>query len=445
MQGLLTDLYELTMAAGYFQAGKAGQRATFELSLRRLPAHRSYVLAAGLEQAIEYLLELKFTPEGIEYLKGLPVFSRAPAAFFDCLREFRFTGDVWAVEEGTPLFAGEPVLRVSAPLLEAQIPETFLLSTMTFQTLIATKASRMVEAAGGRGVIEFGTRRAHTPQAGTLGARAAYIGGCIGTSNVEAGYRFHIPVFGTAAHSWTLAFDSEAEAFARLQELLGENTVYLVDTYELETGVENAAAVEGSFWGIRLDSGDFLAESRVARRILDRAGCRQARIMASGDLNEHRIAELTAAGAPIDCFGVGTELATSADAPSMGSIYKLVEIERKGRLRGAAKFSPDKSTLPGAKQIFRFRDHDVVGLAEENFPGATPLLVPVMHAGARLGERIPLGQIRQQAQRRLAEIPSACRRLEDPAAFPVLLSERLQALAAEVRSAELKTLDSKRA
>ena len=443
VQALLTDLYELTMAAGYFQAGKAAERATFELALRRLPVHRSYVLTAGLEQAIDYLLQLRFTPPEIEYLKSLPALSGAPAGFFDYLRQFRFTGDVWAVEEGTPLFAGEPVLRVSAPLIEAQLPETYLLSTITFQTLIATKASRMVQAAAGRGVIEFGTRRAHTPEAGTLGARAAHIGGCAGTSNVEAGYRFGIPAYGTAAHSWTLAFDSEPEAFARLQELLGERTVYLVDTYEMEAGVENAVAVGGPFWGIRLDSGDFLVESRIARRILNRGGYPEARIMASGDLNEYRIAELVAAGAPIDWFGVGTELATSADAPSMGSIYKLVEIEREGRLRGAAKFSPDKFTLPGAKQVFRFPDHDVVGLAEESFPGAAPLLVPVVRAGARIAERIPLSRIREQAQQKMAEIPLACRRLEDPASFPVLHSEPLQALTAEVRSAELKTLDSK--
>ncbi|MBI3694670.1 MAG: nicotinate phosphoribosyltransferase, partial [Acidobacteria bacterium] len=305
MHGLLTDLYELTMAAGYFQSGKTAERAVFELSVRRLPANRSYILIAGIEQALEYLLNLSFTADEIAYIRRLPAFSRTPGEFFDYLREFRFTGDVWAVEEGTPLFPDEPVLRVSAPLIEAQIPETYLLATVTFQTLIATKASRMVEAAQGRPIVEFGTRRAHTPQAGALGARAAYIGGCAGTSNVEAGHRFGIPVFGTAAHSWTLAYDSEPEAFARLHDLLGERAIYLVDTYDVGQGLRNAVAAGRPFWGIRLDSGDFLAESRLARRILDGAGFPQARIMASGDLNEYRIAALVSGGAPIDWFGVG--------------------------------------------------------------------------------------------------------------------------------------------
>ena len=445
MRALLTDLYQLTMAAGYFQAGKTAERATFEFSIRRLPTGRSYVLVAGIEQAIDYLLDLQFTPAEIDYLRGVPVFSRAPEGFFRYLGEFRFTGDVWSVEEGAPLFAGEPLLRVSAPLPEAQIPETYLLAAITFQTLIATKASRVVEAAAGRAVVEFGTRRAHTAEAGVLGARAAYIGGCAGTSNVEAGARFLVPVYGTAAHSWTLAFDSEREAFARLQELLGERAIYLVDTYDTEAGVENAAAVGLPFLGIRLDSGDLDEESRAARRILDRAGYAGARIMASGDLDEYRIADLVAAGAPIDWFGVGTELATSADAPTMGSIYKLVEIEREGQVRRAAKFSPQKSSLPGVKQVFRFPDHDLVGLAEESFRGATPLLQPVVRAGQRMAGKPSLDQIRERAQKNLAALPAACRRWDQVFPYPVLYSEKLQALTAEVRKAEIKILEARRA
>ncbi|HYM12152.1 MAG TPA: nicotinate phosphoribosyltransferase [Bryobacterales bacterium] len=438
MHGLLTDLYELTMAAGYFQAGKTAERATFELSARRLPANRSYILAAGLEQAIDYLRDLSFTARQIDYLRALPGFSRAPAAFFEYLRDFRFTGDVWAAEEGTPLFAGEPLLRVSAPIIEAQIPETYLLATLTFQSLIATKASRIVAAAEGRPVVEFGTRRAHTPQAGTLGARAAYLAGCVGTSNVEAGHRFGIPVYGTAAHSWTMSYDSEPEAFAHLEALLGPLTVYLVDTYDVPAGVQNAIAVGRPFWGIRLDSGDFLTDSRAARRAFDHAGYPEARIMASGDLNEARIAELVSAGAPIDWFGVGTELATSCDAPAMGSVYKLVEIEREGRVRPAAKFSRGKPSLPGAKQIFRFPDHDVLGLAGESLPGATPLLEPVVRAGARIAPQPDLAPLRERSRQKLAAIPEACRRLENPSAYPVILSGRLRALAAEVRKSELK-------
>jgi len=432
MKALLTDLYELTMAAGYWQAGKSAERATFELSIRRLPANRSYLLATGLEEALAYLLDLAFNPPEIDYLRSQPVFSQVSPGFWDYLSRFRFTGDVWAVGEGTPVFAGEPLLRISGPLPEAQIAETYLLSTITFQTLIATKAARIVEAAAGRGVVEFGTRRAHTPQAGVLGARAAYIGGCMGTSNVEAGYRFGIPVYGTAAHSWTQAFDSEPEAFCRLQQLLGDRTIYLLDTYDVEAGARNAAAVGQPFLGVRLDSGDLEAQSRLVRRILDDAGYREARIMASGDLNEQRIAALVRAGAPIDWFGAGTELATSADAPHLASIYKLVEIERGGQPRPTAKRSADKPSWPGIKQVFRGPGYDIVGLECESFAGAAPLLEPVVERGRRVAEPPALSQIRGRARAQLAELPAACRRLENPEPYPVRYSEKLQALCAQL-------------
>lgn len=252
------------MSAGYFEAGKARERATFELSVRRLPRHRNYVLAAGLEQALEYLRGLRFEAGEIEYLRGLPQLSKASPAFFEYLRELRFSGDVFAVPEGTPLFAGEPMMTIRAPLIEGQIPETYLLSTLTFQSLIATKASRMVAVAGGRDVVEFGTRRAHTPEAGVLGARAAYIGGCAGTSNTLAGYRFAIPVMGTAAHAWVMSFASETESFRRMQELMGTRAVHLIDTYDSIAGARKAIKVGAPFWGVRLDSGDFLELSRLS-------------------------------------------------------------------------------------------------------------------------------------------------------------------------------------
>ncbi len=225
MNGLLTDLYELTMAAGYLRAGKARDRATFELFVRRLPANRNFIVAAGLHLAVDYLLSLRFTPEEIEYLRTLSQFSRVAPDFFDTLRDLRFTGDVFAVPEGTPVFAGEPLLTVRAPLMEAQIVETYLLAAIGFESLVASKAARIVEAASGRTVVEFGTRRAHSPEAGVLAGRAAYIGGCIGTSNTLAGMRYGIPVFGTAAHSWVLSFEDEVESFRRLQQLLGPATV----------------------------------------------------------------------------------------------------------------------------------------------------------------------------------------------------------------------------
>src|SRR5437764_458231 len=256
MNALLTDLYELTMAAGYFDSGKSAEKATFEFTIRRLPANRNFAVVAGLPQVVDYLLNLSFAPEEIDYLRGLPQFARVSPAFFDYLRDFRFTGDLFAVPEGTVVFAGEPVLTVRAPIIEAQIPETYLLSTVTFQTLIASKAARCVEVSGGRAVVEFGTRRAHTPDAGVVGARAAYLGGCAGTSNALAGFRYGIPVMGTCAHSWVMSFSCEREAFRKLQRVLGESTVQLLDTYDTLEGARQAAQVGAPMWGVRLASGD---------------------------------------------------------------------------------------------------------------------------------------------------------------------------------------------
>src|SRR5450432_4357355 len=369
MNGLLTDLYELTMAAAYFEAGKSSETASFEFTIRRLPANRNFVIAAGLAQAVDYLLNLSFTSEEIDYLRGLEQFRNVSAGFFDYLRDFRFTGDLFAVPEGATLFAGEPVLTVRAPIIEGQIPETYLLSAIGFQTLIASKAARCVESGGGRAVVEFGTRRAHTPEAGVLGARAAYLGGCVGTSNTLTGFRFGVPVMGTSAHSWVMSFPSELEAFRKLQDLLGDLTIQLVDTYDPAEGTRRAAAVGRPLWGIRLDSGDFLALSKQARAMLDSAGFEQAKIMVSGDLDEYKIRELMKDGAPIDAFGVGTELATSGDAPSMGTIYKMVEIDQ----RFTAKRSEHKSSVPGSKQIFRFEDHDLLARSGECAGGSQAL------------------------------------------------------------------------
>jgi len=385
VHGLLTDLYELTMSAGYYSAGLADQVATFELSVRRLPKNRDFLVAAGLAQAVEYVSGLGFSAAAIEYLRGLVQFSRAKPEFFEYLRGLRFTGDLFAVPEGTPVFAGEPILIVRAPLVQAQILETVLLSAIAFQTLIATKAMRIAEAAAGRAVVEFGTRRAHTPEAGVLAGRAAYIGGCIGTSNTLTGFRYGVPVYGTAAHSWVQAFPEEIEAQRRLQELLGPNTIYLVDTYDTLEGARKAASLGLPLWGVRLDSGDLALLSRGVRGVLDAAGLHDAKIMASGDLNEYKIRELVSGGAPIDAFGVGTELATSADAPALGAVYKLVEIGQ----RCTMKFSPEKETLPGAKQIYRSAECDLLALARESLDtGGEPLLRPVIYGG-RLLESLP--------------------------------------------------------
>jgi nicotinate phosphoribosyltransferase len=415
--GLLTDLYQLTMAAGYFEAGKTGERATFELFVRRLPANRNFILAAGLQQVVEYLLALRFTSEEIDYLRGLPQFAHTGPGFFDMLAGLRFTGDLFAVPEGTPMFAGEPFLTLRAPLVEAQIAETYLLSMIGFQSMIATKAARVVKAALGRSVVEFGTRRAHSPEAGVLAGRAAYIGGCGGTSNTESGMRFGIPVFGTASHSWVMSFAHEREAFEKLQRLLGENTVYLIDSYDTIEGARRAAALGRPLWGVRLDSGNLVELAPAVRQILDAAGLPEAKIMVTGDLNEYKIHELVAARAPIDVFGVGTELATSADAPSLGVVYKLVELEQDGKARYTLKLSEDKATLPGAKQIFRYADRDVLARSSEcpSCPeGAEPaeaLLHPVIIGGQLVETLRSSAEIRAHAAESLGRLPGPCHSL----------------------------------
>jgi len=433
MNGLLTDLYELTMAAGYFESGKAGEKATFEFTIRRLPAKRNYAVIAGIPQIVDYLLNLSFTADEIAYLRTLPQFAQVSPAFFDYLRNLRFTGDLFAVPEGTVLFAGEPALTIRAPLIEAQIPETYLLSAVTFQTLIASKAARCATAAAGRPVIEFGTRRAHTPEAGTLGARAAWLGGCAGTSNTLAGSRYGIPVMGTAAHSWVMSFPCQTDAFRKLQRVLGPSTVHLIDTYDTLEGARRAAALGGPMWGVRLDSGDFDALTRQVRGILDEAGHPGAKIMVSGDLDEYRIRDLLAAGAPIDSFGVGTQLATSGDAPHMGAIYKMVELDISGIKRFTAKYSEDKSSFPGAKQIFRDVARDVVARSGECGKGEA-LLRPII-LGGRLVEPLPtLAQARDRAAQSIANLPPALRQLEVVEPWPVIQSRELRELIGQTRS-----------
>ncbi len=435
MSALLTDLYELTMAAGFVAAGKHRDTATFELFARRLPPNRNFLVAAGLAQALDYLATLRFTSEEIGYLRGLPQFARAPEEFFSLLATLRFTGDVFAVPEGTPVFPGEPMLTVRAPLVEAQIVETYLLATISFQTMIASKAARLTAAAGGRSVIEFGTRRAHSPAAGTLAARAAYIGGCLGTSNTQAGFQFGIPVYGTAAHSWVQSFPREEDAFRALQSLLGESTVHLIDTYNTHEGARRAARLGAPLWGVRIDSGDLLALSREVRAILDAAGLPAAKIMVSGDLTEERVRALAAAGAPIDALGVGTDLATSGDAPNLGAVYKLVEIKSSGENRPTFKRSAEKATLPGAKQVFRYEDRDVIGCSWEcigcgDNSSVQALLSPVMIQG-EIGGRLPSAkEARARATASIAALPAAIRSLDPPPepGYPVTISPALREL-----------------
>ncbi len=437
MSALNTDLYQLTMAAGYFVARKTDEVATFEISVRRLPDYRNFLLAAGLEQAVEYLLNLQFRQEEIDFLRSLRQFANVPPEFFDYLLKLRFTGDLFAVPEGTAIFPNEPLAIIRAPLVEAQLLETYLLTTFAFQTLIASKAIRCVLATQGKPVVEFGSRRAHGPEAGILAARASYMAGCLGTSNAEAGRRFGIPVFGTAAHSWTMAFSSEEEAFRQLQTLLGESTIFLVDTYDTVGGTNLAARLGPPMWGVRLDSGDLVSLSHQVRRILNAAGLADAKIFVTNDLNEYKVAEMVDAGAPIDAYGIGTQLATSYDAPALSAVYKMVELRRGGEVHYTAKFSQQKNTLPGAKQIYRFGGHDVVALANEcnaSYLGAEPLLRPVIMNGALVEPLPPLDRARARATAAVTTLPGSLRSLEVVPPYQVDVSPRLLDLAEGIRN-----------
>ena len=449
--GLTTDLYELTMAAAYFENG-LHQPALFDLFIRRLPDHRSYLITAGLEQVLEYLSELRFTPDQIDYLRKHPVFKRVSDAFFDYLTSFRFTGDVWAMPEGTAAFAMEPLLRVKGPIIEAQIVETFLLSTLNFQTMIASKAARVVRAAQGRSVIEFGTRRAHGTEAGLFAARAAYIGGCIGTSNVEAGLLFGIPTFGTLAHSFVMSFENEDDAFRAFINIFPENATVLVDTYDTIAAVKRLAKQykDSAVPAVRLDSGDLCELSKEVRQILDDAGMTQTKIFASSDLNEFSIADLISRGAQIDSFGVGTELATSYDAPAISGVYKLSGIEENGQIKMRIKLSKDKATYPGPKQVWRLVDstgkyiRDVISLADEAEPRserggtAAPLLKPVMRHGQILQRPnagvAGLNPLRDRALQELEHLPADLLLLKTEARYPVIFSNGLENERARIES-----------
>ncbi len=438
---MATDLYQLTMVAGYFER-KINHKSTFELFVRNLPERRSYLIAAGLEQVVGYLEKLRFTDEYLKYLKNLPVFKNVSKGFFDYLRGFRFSGDVYAVPEGTIIFANEPIIRVTASMIEAQIIETYLLSIINYQTLIASKASRIVHAADGREVHDFGTRRAHGPQAGVLAARACYIGGCVGTSNVLAAYELLIPPIGTVAHSWVMAYDDEYESYKDFHKVFPDNTILLIDTYDTIKGAQLAIKIGKKLKGVRLDSGNITLLSKRVRRILDDAGLEQVKITASGDLNEYKISQMLANGACIDSFGVGTEMVTSKDVPALGGVYKLVEQEKEGRLMPKMKFSKDKATCPSKKQVYRFLNKkglfkkDIIGLVDEVFDTAG-LLLPVVKKG-KLVYKIPtVRQIQKTAEKNISQLPDKFKALDCKTDYPVTISKRLE----QIRD---KTIKNKR-
>ncbi|HVS34471.1 MAG TPA: nicotinate phosphoribosyltransferase [Gemmataceae bacterium] len=429
--GLLTDLYELTMAAGYFVNGLADRSATFELWARRLPACRNFLIATGLEQAIHYLQHLSFSSDQIDYLRTHPAFRAVPPDWFDGLADFRFRGDVWAVPEGTVVFAGEPLLRVTAPLDQAQIIETYLITTLTIQMAVASKAVRVVASARGRPVFDFGSRRAHGPQAGLLAARAAYIGGCVGTSNAEAGRLLGIPTMGTQAHAWVMAFDEETEAFRRFGEVFPTASTLLIDTYDTLRGARRAVESGAAMQAVRLDSGDLVSLSKQVREVLDTAGRKDVKIVASGDLNEYKIRDLLAAGAPIDVFGVGTEMAVSRDEPTLSLVYKLVEQETDHGRAGRVKLAEGKRSYPFAKQIHRrsgpdglFRS-DVIAQDGEACDGE-PLLVPVLRQGRLIAALPSAEEIRTRCRRQIDRLPRPLLDLEPAPGYSVLVSDGLE-------------------
>ncbi len=439
---LNVDQYELTMAAAYFEA-KLETEPAFELFVRGLPRCRSYLLVAGLRQALDYLENLSFSGDDIDYVRNLPPFKRVSDDFFDYLASLRFRGEVWAMPEGTIAFGNEPLIRVKASIIEAQIVETYLLAMVNFQTMVATKASRVVAAAAGRSVVDFGTRRAHGPEAGVLAARACYIGGCDATSNLEAGYRYGIPTMGTAAHSYIMAFDDEKEAFERYVRTFPDTSSLLIDTYDTLEGARKAASFGSALKSVRLDSGDIVHLSREVRKILDEAGCEDAKIVASGDLNEYKIAAILAKGAPVDFFGVGTEMVVSRDAPSLGGVYKMVDSGRKED-RCVAKYSDAKESYPGAKQVFRVVGpdgrftSDVLALAEESpAKGQLPLLKKVMADGEVVGRPESLEDVRERSAESLERLPERYKSLNEADDYPVNLSPKLEKLRSEVREKTL--------
>ncbi|GAB4324451.1 MAG: nicotinate phosphoribosyltransferase [Dehalococcoidia bacterium] len=429
---LLTDLYELTMAASYFSHGM-NEVATFDLFVRSLPKDRNYLVACGLDDALRYLEHFAFDDGALDYLRSLEIFDER---FLRFLRQLRFTGEVRAIPEGELVFAGEPLLSVTAPLIEAQMVETFLLNCTNFQTLIATKAARIAHACRDRVFVDFSPRRDHGADAAMKAARASYIGGAVATSNVLAGRAYGIPVSGTMAHSYVMAFDHELDAFRAFAADFGERTILLIDTYDVLQGARHAVEVAREYAqrgvrlrGVRLDSGDLEYFAREVRHILDEGGFPGMEIFASSDLDEFVIDRVVSAGVPVDAFGVGTQLGVSGDAPALGGVYKLVEYAGGGRV----KLSPGKATLPGRKQVHRVESggacqYDILSLEEEAVREGRPVMETVMVDGKCTRPPEPLDAIRERCRRACANLPASLQSLRAaPEPYQVRLSPGLEA------------------
>ncbi len=434
---LLTDLYQLTMAACYFEQGMADE-ATFSLFIRKYPANRGYFVAAGLAEALRYLETFRFTEDDLAYLESTGMFKRN---FLDYLKGVRFTGEVYALPEGSIFFKDEPILEVSGPIIEAQLVETFIINAVSLQTLIATKASRSIYAAAGRPLIDFSLRRTQGTDAGLKAARASYLAGFLGTSNVLAGKLYGLPTFGTMAHSYITSFAQEIEAFRVFSRVFPKITTLLIDTYDNIHGLKNAVKIARELAArghrlqfVRLDSGDIAAISKEVRRLLREEGLEEVRILASGGFDEFKIAQVLSDGGEVDSFAVGTKMGVSADAPYFDCAYKLVKYGD----RPVMKLSTGKVTLVDKKQIYRFYDdrgkfsRDTIALRDEEVPGGAPRLTPVMQGG-RLTRTLPdLKACRDYFLSQFARLPEVYKTLKDPALYPVDLSPGLKDLQGRV-------------
>jgi len=433
---LLTDLYQLTMLQAYIEKGME-ETAVFEFFVRKLPAKRAFLMAAGLEQVLDYLEALRFLPADLKWLRKSGRFS---SAFVEYLGRLRFAGDVHAMPEGTIFFPDEPILRVTAALPQAQLVETRVMNLLHFQTVVASKAARSVLVAPGKPLIDFGLRRAHGAEAGLLAARASYLAGFTGTATVLADSLFGIPVYGTMAHSFVQAHRSEREAFEHFAEAQPDNVVLLIDTYDTEAGARTVVALAPrlqekgiSIRGVRLDSGDLADHARKVRRILDDGGLSHVQIVASGNMDEYAVQALVESNAPIDSFAVGTSMTTSADAPYLDCAYKLQEYAGEAR----RKRSEHKATWPGCKQVYRHYDtdgrmaYDLVTSADDSQDGEA-LVQPVMRGGRRMGKPVPLAESRRRAASQLARLPVPLRDLHERVPFPVRISQALRDLAKSV-------------
>ena len=434
---LLTDLYQLTMAQTYFQSQRLDP-ATFSLFIRSYPPNRGYFVAAGLQDVLEFLEQFAVDSTGIDYLHSRRLFADD---FLDLLKGLKFTGDVWAIPEGRLAFKDEPFLEVTAPIIEAQIVETFIINQVNLQSLIATKAARCVHAAGGRAVVDFALRRAHGIDAGMKVARASYLTGFTGTSNVRAGQEYGIPIVGTMAHSFVSSFEREMDAFRAFIASFPNNSILLIDTYDTLAGARKAveiakemAANGQQLQGVRIDSGDLKKLAIEVRRIFDEAGLKSVKIIGSGGLDEFDLADFTVADVPYDSYGVGTKMGVSADAPWFDIAYKLVEYDE----RPVLKLSTGKVSWPGKKQVFRMRDErgqlqkDVIALREENIPGADPLLQKVMASG-EVAVRCPtLEEIRDNFMGEFKRLSDPIKAIRNPASYPVEISPQLTKLREEV-------------